>query len=56
MSPSLEANTSSTSQEILLILSNPEVHYRIHKSPSFIHTLSQISSVHVLIQLLEDQF
>ena len=45
-SPFWEANRFSASQEIPHILWNPNVHYRIHKSPPPIPTPSQINQVH----------
>ena len=45
-SPSGEAKWFAASQEIPLILWKPNVHYRIHKCPQPIPTLSQIDPVH----------
>ena len=55
-SPSWEAISSSATQEIPRILSNPSVHYRFHNSPPPVPALSQIDPVGATSHISEIHF
>jgi hypothetical protein len=47
LSPFWETNSCSATEEILSILSNPEVHYHVHKSLPLASILIQMNPVHI---------
>jgi hypothetical protein len=47
LSPSRQIASCTATQELLSILWDPNVHYRVHKISPFVCTLSHINSIHI---------